>query len=540
MGSCGFVELGYAKVDTARAARQGVGEVVYGEGKTAAQIAGIVQSLAAAGQERVLVTRLDELKAADVRALLAAELDLAYWSDSRLGVVGGMPEPDGNGYVVVAAAGTSDLPVAEEAALTAEFLGNEVCRLYDVGVAGVHRLLAHAEELSGAQVVVAVAGMEGALPSVVGGLVSCPVIAVPTSVGYGASFGGVTALLAMLNSCASGVSVVNIDNGFGAAYQASLINHLGRSRDVADEIARPCGKAVGAASRMLYLDCSSGISGDMTVAALLDLGSPEQKAARERKVRAVLESLPVDGFSIRVSRVVKSGLDACDFDVALDAAHENHDHDMEYLHGHSHGHSHGHDRSHDHDHDHGHDHGHSHADYHEHEHEHRNLADVTAVIDGSRATDGAKAIARRVFSIIAEAEAAAHGKPVDQVHFHEVGAVDSIADILAAAVCLDDLDVEGVVVTDLAEGRGTVRCQHGVIPVPVPAVVSITSAYGISLRPLPVDGELVTPTGAAIVAAIRTGDSLPEAFVIRETGVGAGKREYETPGILRAMIIERR
>lgn len=230
MGSCGYVELGYAKVDTARSERQGVGEVVYGEGKDAAQIAGICRSLLEAGQERVLITRLDAEKARDVVGRLDDFAALEYYEKARLGIIGGMPEPDGDGPVVVAAAGTSDISVAEEAALTAEFLGNEVVRLYDVGVAGVHRLLAHGEELRCAQVVVAVAGMEGALPSVVGGLVSCPVIAVPTSVGYGASFGGLTALLAMLNSCASGVSVVNIDNGFGAGYQASLINHLGSRR----------------------------------------------------------------------------------------------------------------------------------------------------------------------------------------------------------------------------------------------------------------------------------------------------------------------
>ncbi len=227
MDSRGFVELGYAKVDTARADRQGVGEVVYGEGKTPDQIAGICKSLVESGQSRVLITRLDELKAQALSLLLEGALALDYRHDARLGIIGGMPAFDGNGLVVVAAAGTSDISVAEEAALTAEFLGNEVVRLYDVGVAGVHRLLAHTQTLQAAQVVIAVAGMEGALPSVVGGLVSCPVIAVPTSVGYGASFGGVTALLAMLNSCASGVSVVNIDNGFGAGYQASLINHLG-------------------------------------------------------------------------------------------------------------------------------------------------------------------------------------------------------------------------------------------------------------------------------------------------------------------------
>jgi len=208
-------DLGFAQLDLSRGVRQGAGEVVYGAGKTAEQIAAIIKALLDADQERILVTRLDAEKAARTAELLGNDIDLGYVPDAQLALVGGKPSPTGNGRVVVACAGTSDLPVAEEAALTAEFYGNEVDRLYDVGVAGLHRLLAHAEELAQAQVV-----------SVIGGLVSCPVIAVPTSVGYGASFGGVAALLAMLNSCASGVSVVNIDNGFGAAYQASLINHL--------------------------------------------------------------------------------------------------------------------------------------------------------------------------------------------------------------------------------------------------------------------------------------------------------------------------
>ena len=219
-------DIGYANLDLARGIRQGVGEVVYGEGKTAEQVAGIVDALVGAGQPRVLVTRLSAEKARTVRELVTCGIELDYRPDSRLLLAGGLPEPDGNGTVVVACAGTSDLPVFEEAAVTAEFLGNRVERAADVGVAGLHRLLAHAEQLARAQVVIAVAGMEGALASVIGGLVSCPVIAVPTSVGYGASLGGVAALLSMLNSCASGVSVVNIDNGFGAGYQASLINHL--------------------------------------------------------------------------------------------------------------------------------------------------------------------------------------------------------------------------------------------------------------------------------------------------------------------------
>lgn len=226
------VDLGYAAVDMQRGVRQGVSEVVYGEGKTAEQIAGICKAMLENGQERILVTRLSPEKAS---ALCDEGIDLDYRHIARVGMVGGMALPDGNGFVLVAAAGTSDLPVAEEAALTAEMLGNEVVRAYDVGVAGIHRLLSHAEEIASASVVIAVAGMEGALASVVGGLASCPVIAVPTSVGYGASFGGVAALLAMLNSCASGVSVVNIDNGFGAGYQAHLVNHPKKRSDKTDQ-----------------------------------------------------------------------------------------------------------------------------------------------------------------------------------------------------------------------------------------------------------------------------------------------------------------
>ena len=217
-----FEDLGYAKVDLHRQVRQGVAEVVYGEGKTAEQVCAIVRKLREGGARTVLATRLSAGKAA---ALAAAEPDAAYDPASRLAVVGPVPEPDGKGEICVCAAGTSDLPVAEEAARTAEALGNRVVRLYDVGVAGLERLLAHVGELQRARVVVVVAGMEGALASVVGGLVDVPVVAVPTSVGYGAAFEGLAALLAMLNSCAAGVSVVNIDNGFGAGFLASRINH---------------------------------------------------------------------------------------------------------------------------------------------------------------------------------------------------------------------------------------------------------------------------------------------------------------------------
>lgn len=217
-----FEDIGCAKVDMHRRLRQGASEVIYGAGKTAEQIAAIVKSMLGRGQETILITRLSK-STADAIAL---EYDLDYHPEAGIGIIGKMAEPKGLGKIVVATGGTSDIPVAEEAALTAETLGNEVVRLYDVGVSGLHRLLSHLDDIMSASVIIAIAGMEGALASVIGGLADCPVIAVPTSVGYGASFGGVAALLAMLNSCASGMAVVNIDNGFGAGYMASMINHL--------------------------------------------------------------------------------------------------------------------------------------------------------------------------------------------------------------------------------------------------------------------------------------------------------------------------
>lgn len=217
-----FEDIGYAKVDLHRKIRQGAAEVIYGAGKTPEQIAGIVAAMRKNGQESILITRMTP----EAAAFVGAAHPLDYHGESGTGVIGPLPEPDGIGRIVVATGGTSDIPVAEEAALTARILGNEVMRLYDVGVAGLHRTLAHLDDIMGASVIIAIAGMEGALASVIGGLADCPVIAVPTSVGYGASFHGLSALLSMLNSCASGVSVVNIDNGFGAGYLASMINHM--------------------------------------------------------------------------------------------------------------------------------------------------------------------------------------------------------------------------------------------------------------------------------------------------------------------------
>lgn len=286
--------------------------------------------------------------------------------------------------------------------------------------------------------------------------------------------------------------------------------------------------------KTLYLECESGISGDMTVAALLDLGADQQV------LKKALASLPVQGFDIRISRVKKSGLDACDFDVVLDKEHENHDHDMEYLHGHTHAHNHGTEHMHGHD-VHNYDaeyiHEHHGADD-MHEHEHRSFADILQIIESSSLTERAKKTSADIFSVLADAEAKAHGVPKNQVHFHEVGAVDSIVDILSAAVCLDNLDIDQVIVTELSEGRGTVRCQHGILPIPVPAVANIVQANHLRLKLTQVEGELVTPTGAAIVAAVRTSDKLPESFFIEKTGLGAGKREYACAGILRAMLLE--
>ncbi len=221
-----FEDIGYAKVDMHRKIRQGAAEVIYGAGKTPEQIIGIVKTMQAAGQETILITRMSE----EAAAIVGSEVELDYRKMARCGVVGPIPEPDGIGRIVIATGGTSDIPVAGEAAVTAEVLGNEVLRLYDVGVAGLHRTLAHLDDIMSASVLIAIAGMEGALASVLGGLADCPVIAVPTSVGYGASFGGISALLSMLNSCASGVSVVNIDNGFGAGFLASRINHAGKRK----------------------------------------------------------------------------------------------------------------------------------------------------------------------------------------------------------------------------------------------------------------------------------------------------------------------
>ena len=276
--------------------------------------------------------------------------------------------------------------------------------------------------------------------------------------------------------------------------------------------------------KTLYLECESGISGDMVVGALLDLG------ANQERLLTALESLPMDGFSVQITRRVVSAIDVCDFDVVLDEGHQNHDHDMAYLYG-------GLDEAESHSHEHYHEH-HGHGEGHH--HEHRHLSDIERIINSGKLTPRARELAKRIFSILAEAESKAHGVGADEVHFHEAGAVDSIVDVVAAAVCLDDLDITHAIVGPLAEGHGRVRTQHGVLPVPVPAVVNIAASCGLVLAQRAMEGEFVTPTGAAIAAAIRTAEELPATYVVRAVGTGSGKRAYKPVSTLRGMIIEPR
>ena len=272
----------------------------------------------------------------------------------------------------------------------------------------------------------------------------------------------------------------------------------------------------------LYLECYSGISGDMTVAALIDLG------ADQIALNKTLRSLPVNGFSTEITRVKKAGLDVCDFNVRLEQ--ENHDHDMEYLHAPLHEPRHSHHTEHNYS--------VSSNSTQPHHHHHRALDDILSIIKQADMSDRAKQTASDIFHILGEAEAKAHGTSLENVHFHEVGAIDSIIDIISAAVCLDNLDITDVIIPVLYEGTGTIRCQHGILPIPVPATANILQAHQIPLHITDTKGEFVTPTGAAISAAIRTRDSLPEQFCIIRTGLGAGKRTYDRPSILRASIIE--
>ncbi|MHC1723151.1 MAG: nickel pincer cofactor biosynthesis protein LarC [Aminipila sp.] len=254
-------------------------------------------------------------------------------------------------------------------------------------------------------------------------------------------------------------------------------------------------------SKILYLECYSGISGDMTVGALLDLGA-DQKVLEES-----LRSLNLEGYHLHFGRTEKCGIDAYNFEVHLKHDHEGH-------------------------------HQHMHCEEHEHSHEHRNINDIYEIIDRMKASENVKALSRKMFNIVAEAEAKAHGIPMEEVHFHEVGAIDSIVDILGVAVCVENLGIDQVIVSPLSEGRGHVKCQHGAIPVPVPATINIASAHSLTLKLTDNEGEMVTPTGAAIAAALNSGKSLPSNYTIVKIGIGAGKKDFKNANILRAMVIE--
>ena len=296
--------------------------------------------------------------------------------------------------------------------------------------------------------------------------------------------------------------------------------------------------------KKLYLNCGSGISGDMFVAAMIDLGADPDALEK------ALDSIPADGFFVEIGRVKKSGIDCCDFRVRLDDDCENHDHDMDYLYGNltpaaGSGCSCHEEPDREEHHCHCHEEGHDGEAHHccrqgkDHHHTHRGLAEILPMIDACDMTETAKELARKIFRIIGEAEAKAHGLPLDEVHFHEVGALDSIVDVVAAAVTFDSLHIKEVIVPKLTEGTGTVRCRHGVMPVPVPATVNIVSAYKIPMELTGAKGEYVTPTGAAIAAAISTSHQLPPSFVIKKAGLGAGKRAYtDRSGILRAFLIQ--
>ena len=278
-------------------------------------------------------------------------------------------------------------------------------------------------------------------------------------------------------------------------------------------------------NKNILLECESGISGDMFVAALLDLGKEQEEL--QKGLETALQSLPLPGFTIRISRVKKAGIDCCDFDVIVDKEHENHDHDMAYLFGHL-------DR--DLEERHVHQAGHEHHSHHE-EHHGRTYLEIKEIIQKGTLSEKTKELALRIFAVLGEAEAKAHGTTLDEVHFHEVGSVDSIVDIVSAAYLMDALKVDRVYVDTLCEGRGTIRTAHGILPIPVQAVSRILEAYPITLSRVPVQGELVTPTGAAILASICDFQKVPETYQIQNIGIGAGKREYEVPSMVRVLSI---
>ena len=492
--------LGYARLDTDRRQRTGDPEVVLGTGKTAEQVVALLGALASAHPDRaVLVTRLSS----DALAAVRTDLPEAVVDEvARTATLG--PMPPARGRVCVVTAGTSDLPVAREAAVTAAVFGAGVQVISDVGVAGLHRLLAVRDDLAGADCLVVVAGMEGALPSVVGGLVGVPLVAVPTSVGYGASLGGMAALLAMLNSCAPGVAVVNIDNGFGAGVFAARVARNARTapddqpaaQPQAQPLTEPVGTPVGAAvaaepvtapttttTRIGWLDTASGVSGDMLLGALVDAGVPLQ--ALQDAVDAVVPGQVV----LRAEPVTRAGLRAVQVHVDTTEPPGQ-----------------------------------------------RSWAQVRGLLEHADGLDAAtRTRALATFGALAEAEAQVHGIDPDDVHFHEVGALDAIADVVGVCAGLQHLGLDALTCSPVAVGGGTVATAYGRLPVPAPAVAALLT--GVPTTGGAVDAELATPTGAALVSQAATGYGRQPAMSVDRVGTGAGSRDHTAaPNVVRLLL----
>jgi len=474
--------LGHARVDTDRYPRTGDPEVVLGAGKTAAQVVEILAALADAHPDRaVLATRLSPVALDAVGAQLpGARLDPI----ASAATVGPVPPP--RGTVCVVTAGTSDLPVAAEAALTAEVFGAAVRLIGDVGVAGLHRLLEVRDELAAADCLVVVAGMEGALPSVVGGLVGLPLVAVPTSVGYGASFGGLAALLAMLNSCAPGVTVVNIDNGFGAGvFAARVARAIGTDGPGAGGADRRSAAGTQTPGRVGWLDTTAGVSGDMLLGALVDAGVPLEVV--QRAVDAVAPG-PV---RLRAETVQRAGLRALRVHVDTEEGSPGEPH--------------------------------------------RTWAVIRGLLDAADIDAGVREHARATFARLAEAEAAVHGVDPDEIVFHEVGGLDAIADVVGVCAGLRHLGLDTLVGSPVTVGGGTVDTAHGRLPVPVPAVTALL--YGIPSSGGPVDAELATPTGVALVVSAVDRWGRQPAMAVGAVGVGAGGRDHAGhPNVVRLLV----
>jgi len=505
--------LGYARLDTDRRRRTGDPEVVLGTGKTPDQVVEVLRALHAAHPDRaVLATRLEPEALDGVRDRLPeARIDPV----ARAATLGPLPEP--RGTVCVVTAGTSDLPVAAEAVLTAQVHGAGVRLVGDVGVAGLHRLFDVREELVDADCLVVVAGMEGALPSVVGGLVGVPLVAVPTSVGYGASFGGVAALLAMLNSCAPGVTVVNVDNGFGAGVFAARVarnagrrEHRPRTNAQAATAPAPMSRHPGRAddpnvsspgsrrgARVGWVDSSSGVAGDMLLGALVDAGVPL------RVLQDAVDAVLPGTVTLRGEQVRRGGLRALRVHVEVDGRAADEPPDAPGAAP---------DR-----------------------HPHRAWSDVRALLAASGLGDAVRERAVATFARLAAAEAAVHGGDLDRVELHEVGAVDAVADVVGAAAGLHHLGLVTLTGSPVAVGGGTVRTGHGRLPVPVPAVAALLT--GTPTVGGPVDVELATPTGAAVLATAVDGWGSQPPMTVSTVGVGAGSRDLDGhPNVLRLLV----